>query len=323
MPSSPTADRPTRWDGLALLKLIACVVVVLLHCPLPGALGDLVIYALRFSVPCFFMISGYFAYGREPSWALRHAGRTAVTLLALELGYGAWTWLIHALHWLPDLSDPLTVGEIVRKLLCGAFFNETLWYMYALAYGWLIYWVLLRRGWLEKAFALILPLLAFQIYGRLYIQTVSFIRPWLFLFRNALAFGLPFMLLGSWCRAHEQSLLGRWTLPRCVLLALGAGGLICIEYAVSGQYLDLHASSVVLSMALFLGALQVPVLPGRAGELLVYAGRHLTAGVYYAHAFVATAAGLLLDPVPAPVVIGLSFAIAWGADILGQRLKKQ
>ena len=48
------------WPGdmvenksINLLKGIACLIVVLLHCPFPGIVGDAIIYGIRFSVPIF------------------------------------------------------------------------------------------------------------------------------------------------------------------------------------------------------------------------------------------------------------------------------
>lgn len=38
---------------LFMLKGISCIIVVLLHCPLPGKIGEGIIYALRFPVPIF------------------------------------------------------------------------------------------------------------------------------------------------------------------------------------------------------------------------------------------------------------------------------
>ena len=46
--------------SLNSLKAICCIIVILFHCPLPGFLGSLICYFLRFPVPSFFMISGYF-----------------------------------------------------------------------------------------------------------------------------------------------------------------------------------------------------------------------------------------------------------------------
>ena len=53
------AKREWQFD---VLKCISCILVVLFHYPLPGVVGEIVIYAFRFPVPIFCMITGYFAY---------------------------------------------------------------------------------------------------------------------------------------------------------------------------------------------------------------------------------------------------------------------
>jgi len=40
-------------EYLNVLKGIACIVVIFLHCPFPGIVGEGIIYGLRFSVPIF------------------------------------------------------------------------------------------------------------------------------------------------------------------------------------------------------------------------------------------------------------------------------
>lgn len=54
-----------RNSSLDLVKGIACVFVVFMHCEFPGRLGILVQCVARFCVPFFFMVSGYFCYREE------------------------------------------------------------------------------------------------------------------------------------------------------------------------------------------------------------------------------------------------------------------
>lgn len=309
-------ENQRRWDGLSFLKLLACIVVILLHCPLPGLIGDAVIYGLRFSVPCFFMISGYFAFGRPEAWLRKKLVQTIRTTVIVEALYAVW----HVIHDLATASpvsllNDLSPLTIVKKLLFGTFVNGTMWYMYALIYTWLILWLLTRRGAVRAAYRAIIPLLLVQIFGRYYVQNHFDIEKFVFLFCSAPLFGLPFVLLGHWVRAHETRLLARMTLVRCVLLALLSGVLIAAEYVLSGQYMDLHVSSVVLSVALLLGALNCPEMPGWM-QPAVWAGRELSGMTYFAHAFVISLVELVLPAVQGTILhpllgVVLSFALAW------------
>ena len=45
---------------------------VLIHISFPGKTGDLIKYASAYAVPIFFLIAGYFAFGKM--WRLLNAG---------------------------------------------------------------------------------------------------------------------------------------------------------------------------------------------------------------------------------------------------------
>ena len=49
-----------RNYGLDLLKAICAFMVVSIHSPFPGLLGDIFIPLARIAVPIFFMITGYY-----------------------------------------------------------------------------------------------------------------------------------------------------------------------------------------------------------------------------------------------------------------------
>ena len=61
-------NRNWRFD---FLKGISCVFVVFLHCRFPGVIGNLIIYAFRFPVPIFFMITGYYSYEKDRTWIFK------------------------------------------------------------------------------------------------------------------------------------------------------------------------------------------------------------------------------------------------------------
>ena len=49
-----------RNKEIDIIKGIACICVVYIHCPFPGHLGNLISVINRFSVPFFFFISGFY-----------------------------------------------------------------------------------------------------------------------------------------------------------------------------------------------------------------------------------------------------------------------
>ena len=64
-------DFMKKHDGINMLKGIACIIVVFLHVPFPGLLGKLISFELNFSVPIFFMISGFFAFKKMIFYGVR------------------------------------------------------------------------------------------------------------------------------------------------------------------------------------------------------------------------------------------------------------
>lgn len=83
-------ERSWQFD---FLKGISCIFVIFLHCRFPGMVGDIIIYACRFPVPIFFMISGYYCYAKESTRIKRRAFGILKMLLLTELFYGLWNCL--------------------------------------------------------------------------------------------------------------------------------------------------------------------------------------------------------------------------------------
>ena len=77
-----------EYKSLNTLKGVACITVILLHCSFPGFLGRFIGYFMRFPVPVFFMISGYFASNRSKQWYRDKAKYIFILILISELLMG-------------------------------------------------------------------------------------------------------------------------------------------------------------------------------------------------------------------------------------------
>ena len=65
-----TEDRPVDNTGtinnkLNFLKCFACIGVVFIHITFPGRFGEIVRLGADYAVPVFFMIAGYYAWGKN------------------------------------------------------------------------------------------------------------------------------------------------------------------------------------------------------------------------------------------------------------------
>ncbi|MEI3522037.1 MAG: acyltransferase [Anaerosacchariphilus sp.] len=275
----------TKNDCLNVWKGIAAFAVVLIHCTLPGVPGEIIKGIARFAVPLFFLISGYFAYGREDA-VLR---RREIHILRLYVGavtvYYLWAAIRYFLsqRTFAQMGAELFPdgGRTVSDLL---FFNRTamaphLWFMGALVYCYLFYRLLARKRLEERAYLLIPVLLAANLLlgeGRGLTGIAVPVR-WI---RSFWLTGFPFFLWGSWFACREKQ--GRLQLHRGAGMALVAGGMLLssVECLWSG-YDELYVGSILTAGGLFSLALAFADL-GK-GSLLARIGERDSANIYLWH----------------------------------------
>ncbi len=283
-----------RNESLNVLKLISCVVVIFLHCPFPGKFGEMIIYALRFSVPVFFLISGYFSFQKPGEWYRKKIVTTLKTTAALELLYGIFNFLLDCVAGqvpAAEFFNDFPRGwEFIKTLFFGSFFNGTLWYLYAAFWTWCILYLLHRKGLMEKAVWAVPPLLFLHIFGRWYCQNHFSIDQLVFLFRSAILFGVPFALMGRFFARHREKIAEKLTVFRCLGIVFAGHVLIVVEFFLTGQYMDLHLSTVVIAAGLFLLALVKPECPRL--RLMQFMGDRLSMWIYYDHLLVISLMGL-------------------------------
>lgn len=284
-------------QSINFLKGISCIIVILLHCPFPGVVGDLIIYAFRFSVPIFFMISGYFSIKKPDHWILKKIKTTITMIVLFELLQGVLQLIINVFYYRKNAFDFLlsldSFQHPVRTFFFGSFFNGPLWYLYAMFWTWLILYFIRRRGLVKYSFYAIPVLLALHIFGRYYIQNRWDIRQYVHLFRSGILFGLPFVLLGLWMATYREKILAHLSIFRCLALIFSGHVLIIIEYILSKQYMDLHVSTVVIAVGLFLLAIYRPSLPFT--KPLAYLGEVYSMWIYYLHSSCIVLIRLLWD----------------------------
>lgn len=275
----------TKNDCLNVWKGIAAFAVVLIHCTLPGVPGEIIKGIARFAVPLFFLISGYFAYGREDA-VLR---RREIHILRLYVGAVAVYYLWAAIRYFLSQRTFAQMGAELfpdggRTVSDLLFFNRTamaphLWFMGALVYCYLFYRLLARKCLEERAYLLIPVLLAANLLlgeGRGLTGIAVPVR-WL---RSFWLTGFPFFLWGSWFACREKQ--GRLQLHRGAGMALVAGGMLLssVECLWSG-YDELYVGSILTAGGLFSLALAFADL-GK-GSLLARIGERDSANIYLWH----------------------------------------
>lgn len=278
--------RNWRFD---CLKAISCLSVVFLHVRFPGLVGDLIIYAFRFPVPLFFMISGYYGYGRSDSWMMKKAVQTLKILIFSELAYAVWVLLTGRMGetWELFCSHPIQI------LLYGCLFNRTLWYLNAALWSYLAL-VLLRKcsiyRWANIPIAVLLTL---QVVGRYYIQNHCDIEEYIYYFCSAALMGLPLMLVGAKLAEHEAQIQRRFNAWKSFGVIVLGGVVMVAEYVLSGQYMDFHYSTLVISVGMFLFAMTHQGAQNPVFGLLAYIGQKLSLWIYLLHIWVSSVLNLI------------------------------
>ena len=227
----------TKHDGISLLKGICCIIILFLHVPLPGVVGDAIAIGCEFAVPIFFMITGYFIHKKQDvKWMLRKIKGLVILLVLSEMVAAVSDLIIECVinktnfeYWF--LSSNI-VQHPIRLILFGTAFNGSLWFLYALIYVYLFYILLTKYDLLKnKYFYIIGPLLyVIMVLGRLFVQNLfSLTDENVYLFRNFLLPAFPMTLLGSWFSYKSEAIEKIGLLKRLLVVLIGLA-IMPLEY---------------------------------------------------------------------------------------------
>lgn len=265
---------------LNVWKGIAAFAVVLIHCSFPSPVGGMMNGLARFGVPLFFMISGFFSYGRDWDTIKRRIKKSWQLFFTANGVY--FFWKLAALLKAGELSAEAVWSLFsLKRLLDWILWNESpfmghLWFLGALLYCYLFYGMLVKKGWQERFFPLIPICLAanlllgegLSIIGR----EISFL--WV---RNFWLTGLPFFLLGHWfAREQKQGRLKIYPKISIAFIMVGAVSSMG-EMLLSGGG-ELYMGSVLMTVGSLSLALWRPSF-GK-GSLLAHIGEKAALHIY-------------------------------------------
>lgn len=267
-------------ECLNVWKGIAAFFIVFIHCNFPSPIGGMMNGLARFGVPLFFMVSGCFSYGKGPDTIRRRIRKIWKLFLTANGVYFIWK-LFHL--W---LKREITAGAAAAlfapdSLIDWLLWNESpfmghLWFLGALLYCYIFYWILVKVGWEERLYFLIPACLTanlllgegLSILGK----EISFLYV-----RNFWLTGLPFFLWGHWL-FREESQEKLKIRPGICLVGTVIG--VCLsmgEMLLSGGG-ELYLGSVLMTGGIFSLALQKPSF-GK-GSLLAHVGEKTALHIY-------------------------------------------
>lgn len=195
-----------RNYSIDILKFICAVLVVFLHTNFKW--HDLILPFTRCAVPCFLMISGFLLYsgdgiGQERLRRnIKHILYILLWSTLLFVAYKEVMSIIQGALFIPSL----------RQWLFFLIFNENpfaghLWYLGAYFYVLLIM-LIVDKHKLWKYMLWVTPLLLMGdlLFGKYSILLLGKEFPFVYV-RNFLFVGIPYFMLGIWCKMHLDKLM--------------------------------------------------------------------------------------------------------------------
>lgn len=289
--------KPQKNQTMELAKMVAAVMVVLVHVPFPGRVGRLLELVARFAVPMFLVITGYFNYGANAATIARRLRYILKLTLFASLFYAcsnalnAWLMGNPVSEFLAWNSVIPRIPALTRWLVFQLNpFSEHLWYLSAAVLCYCLLWVWVSfQG--EKSIDYRTLYLVGSFFGVLLLYC-AVILPWtgsgatVHTYRNGWLTGIPMFTLGIFLHEYQDTLRKNLHLTDTVLILLillGQGISLC-EW-ISGFAGEMTLGVLILVPSLVLLMSRHPQLPVQTPWLnaLVNRMRSLSTAVYILH----------------------------------------
>lgn len=180
-------------------------------------------------------------------------------------------------------SFPQDIWHFFKILWHGSFFNGTMWFMYAMIWGYVFLYIIHRLQCYRIAYIYAILALLLHVLVRTAWRKYGWNGYDASIFRNALVYGLPFMLWGY--GFHELESAKKLHAKNLILIAGFFLGIILtiLEYLITKQSLDIYLGTLLASASMFLFAILNPNFYGLRS--LEWIGQKLSMMVYALHIF--------------------------------------
>ena len=265
------------------IKGMACICVIFMHCEFPGIVGVIVQAVSRFSVPFFFMVSGYFCFYPEISNDGKYNHSIIQRKLTHILKIVSLSFLFY-LFFAFVLNGTYTVTR--KDIWAFGIFNSPiivvgqLWFLFALLYDYFAFG-LIWKGNKVKLFYFISAVL-FVVYICLAQGAHLFgLKIPNMYYRNWLIEGLPFFFAGHWIHANQDRIQ---IYDKVLILVVLVSTLLClVERRIMGRDFGVNIMTLPQVFALFIYAVKYP---DRHKGLIQEIGKRYSMWVYILHPFV-------------------------------------
>ena len=265
---------------LDFIKGIACFCVVFMHCEFPGMVGTIVQAISRFSVPFFFMVSGYFCYYPDREAFDEAIIRKKITHIGRIVLWASLFYLFFAFVLTKSVfvsrSDVLSFGLFNKPFIV----ISQLWFLYALLYDYLAYGFI----WKTNKIKWFYPISIFLFFTYICLAQGAHlfgIRIPNMFYKNWLIEGLPFFFAGHWIHKNQDKI--RVSDKVLILIVLVSTFLCLVERRIMGRDFGVNIMTLPQVFALFIYAVKYP---DRHRGLIQEIGKRYSMWVYILHPFV-------------------------------------
>lgn len=277
-----------RYNSIDVLKCLCAFMVICIHAPFPGKIGEYLVAISRIAVPIFFMISGFFW---ENTCSKKGEIRTIKKLFYLTIGTNIFYLIINLIfrYDIQYLINFFSFKNIVKMLIFNySIFSEHLWYLSAILYVTVVVYVLDKLKIRNKVCLLIPVLIVIDlIFGKYSILLFHREFPYILL-RNFLFVGLPFFLIGTLLFKYRDNIKNSFSATKIIFLIVIFIFLNCIErYVLEINLLnavrDQYICTTILSVLFFMLAI---VTSNKVDDnLMSLIGRKYSTMIYIIHPF--------------------------------------
>ncbi len=291
-----------RNTGIDLLKAMCSFMVICIHTPFPGLLGDIFIPLTRIAVPLFFMITGYFySSTKEHKKEKKQMIKILKLFVSANLLYFFWFLIkviINGNSIITCIKEMCNLKTISDFLL----FNESpfqghLWYLGAILYVLLIVFIFEKKWNRQKLYPVIPVLLLINLVLGEYSILLFGKEISLIFARNFIFVGLPYFLIGDMLNSHKIKIKSRNALLFSLLFAFTTVlENFLLDYFKINRTIDNYTSTIFLSVCVFLLAVQSELkINNKWNKALCYMGANLSTIIYILHPIFITIMNQIMD----------------------------
>lgn len=264
----------TKYSSIYFLKCIGaffviCIHVLLFYSNIPAI--TLLTPLFRTAVPLFFAISGYFLFRSDRDQAIAQCKKTLRRII----------WITIYAYILFFICKPDSFNSLKIILYYIIFGYDHLWWLNAYIETLICFIILLKLKQLRIIWIIAPIFFAYGLTRCCYAWLVDSSYS-LWISRNGLTLGIPFVWLGWQIRKHKELILSKTTRPRLATLIVIALAFSETEVFLLRPYTgDFYISTLLLVTAIFLLAIKYPTFA--ADTAFERIGQHYSLYIYIFH----------------------------------------